>query len=70
MKSYGACRPTIALESAASAGQILVSEDTEKRLNGLFDLREQPPIALKGKSKPLRIYSVISEKGGRPLGLP
>ncbi|MDB4990922.1 MAG: Adenylate cyclase, partial [Myxococcaceae bacterium] len=56
--------------SAAKPGQILVSEDTEKRLNGLFDLQEQPPIALKGKSKPLRIYSVIGEKGGRPLGLP
>ena len=56
--------------SAAKPGQILVSEDTEKRLNGLFELQEQPPIALKGKSKPLRIYSVISEKGGRPLGLP
>jgi adenylate cyclase len=56
--------------SAAKPGQILVSEDTEKRLNGLFDLHEQPPIALKGKSKPLRIYSVINEKGGRPLGLP
>jgi adenylate cyclase len=56
--------------SAAKAGQILVSEDTEKRLGGLFELQEQPPMTLKGKSKPLRIYAVIGEKGGKRLGLP
>jgi adenylate cyclase len=56
--------------SAARPGQILVSEATERRLNNMFELREQPPMALKGKSKPLRIYSVIGEKGGRALGLP
>jgi adenylate cyclase len=56
--------------SAAKAGQILVSEDTEKRLAGRFDLQEQPPMSLKGKSKPLRIYAVIGEKGGPRLGLP
>jgi adenylate cyclase len=55
--------------SAAKAGQILVSEDTEKRLGGRFDLQEQPPMSLKGKSKPLRIYAVIGEKGGPRLGL-
>ena len=56
--------------SAAQAGQILVSEDTEKHLNGLFDLQEQPPIPLKGKSRPLRIFSVIGEKGGPRIGRP
>jgi adenylate cyclase len=56
--------------SAAQAGQILVSEDTEKHLGGLFELQEQPPIALKGKSRPLRIYSVIGEKGGPRIGKP
>jgi adenylate cyclase len=56
--------------SAAKAGQILVSEDTEKRLGGQFELQEQPPMSLKGKMKPLRIYAVIGEKGGKRLGLP
>jgi adenylate cyclase len=56
--------------SAAQPGQILVSEDTERRLHNLFELRELPPMALKGKSKPLRIYSVLGEKGRRSLGLP
>jgi adenylate cyclase len=56
--------------SVAKAGQILVSEATEQRLNGLFELSEQPPVPLKGKSKLMRIYAVVSEKGGRKLGLP
>lgn len=56
--------------SAAKPGQILVSEDTEKLLGGRFDLQEQPPMSLKGKSKPLRIYAVIGEKGGPRVGLP
>jgi len=56
--------------SAAKPGQILVSGATAARLHGQFDLREQPPMALKGKSVPLRIYAVIGESGGRRLGLP
>jgi adenylate cyclase len=56
--------------SAAKPGQILVSEATATRLHGGFELREQSPIPLKGKSVPLRIYAVIGEVGGRRLGLP
>jgi adenylate cyclase len=56
--------------SAAQPGQILVSEGTLKRLDGLFDVQEQPPMPLKGKSVPMRIYSVIGEKGGPRLGKP
>jgi adenylate cyclase len=56
--------------SVAKPGQILVSEATQSRLQGLFELSEQPPIPLKGKSKLMRIYAVVSEKGGRALGLP
>jgi adenylate cyclase len=56
--------------SAAKPGQILVSEATERLLGGQFDMQEQAPIPLKGKSKPMRIYAVIGEKGGPPLGLP
>jgi adenylate cyclase len=56
--------------SVAKPGQILVSEATEQRLNGLFELNEQPPVPLKGKSKLMRIYAVVSEKGGPKLGLP
>jgi adenylate cyclase len=56
--------------SAAQAGQILVSEFTYRRIGTAFDVQEQPPMPLKGKSKPMRIYSVIGEKGGPRLGKP
>jgi adenylate cyclase len=56
--------------SAAQAGQILVSEATYQRLDGQFDVQEQPPMPLKGKSKVMRIFSVIGEKGGPRLGKP
>jgi len=56
--------------SAAKAGQILVSEATLERCGNLFDVQEQPPMPLKGKSKPMRIYSVIGEKGGPRIGKP
>jgi len=56
--------------SAAKAGQILVSEATLLRTGGLFDVQEQPPMSLKGKSVPMRIYAVIGEKGGPRIGKP
>ncbi len=56
--------------SAAQAGQILVSEATLMRTGDLFEVQEQPPMPLKGKSKPMRIYSVIGEKGGPRIGKP
>jgi adenylate cyclase len=56
--------------SAAQAGQVLVSAATLERLDGLFDVQEQPPMPLKGKSKPMRIFSVIGEKNGPRLGKP
>ncbi len=56
--------------SAAKAGQILVSEATLLRTGDRFDVQEQPPMSLKGKSVPMRIYSVIGEKGGPRIGMP
>ncbi len=54
--------------SAAQPGQILVSEATLQCTGDLFDVQEQPPMPLKGKSNPLRIYAVIGEKGGPRIG--
>jgi adenylate cyclase len=56
--------------SSAQAGQILISEYTYRRLGDGFDVQEQPPMPLKGKSKPMRIYAVIGERGGPRLGKP
>jgi len=42
----------------ANAGQIIVSEQTLKRLNGKFETEELPPANLKGKEKPFRMFDV------------
>jgi len=42
----------------ASAGQILVSEQTLARLGGKFETEELPPAQLKGKEKPFRIFDI------------
>lgn len=44
--------------SAAKAGEVLISEDTYKKLGGQFDVVEHEPVHAKGKSKPLRVFSV------------
>lgn len=45
--------------SAALAGQILISEATQERLGGRFELEELQPLTLKGISKPLRVFNVL-----------
>jgi adenylate cyclase len=42
----------------ASAGQVLVSEQTLARLGGRFETEELPPAQLKGKEKPFRIFDI------------
>jgi adenylate cyclase len=45
--------------SVALAGQIVISEATQERLGGRFELEELPPAKVKGKEKPLRIFNVL-----------
>jgi adenylate cyclase len=42
----------------ASAGQVLVSEQTLSKLGGRFETEELPPAQLKGKEKPFRIFDI------------
>jgi adenylate cyclase len=42
----------------ASAGQVLVSEQTLARLGGKFETEELPPAQLKGKEKPFRMFDI------------
>lgn len=42
----------------ASAGQVLVSEQTLAKLGTKFEVEELPPANLKGKDKPFRIFDV------------
>jgi adenylate cyclase len=44
--------------SIATAGEIVVSEQTADLIRGQFQLDELPPAQLKGKEKPMRIYNV------------
>jgi adenylate cyclase len=48
--------------SIAQAGQIIVSETTQGRLGGRFEVEELPPALLKGKERPLRIFNVLRER--------
>jgi len=48
--------------SAASAGQILVSENTYQRVKDQFEFQELPPMQVKGKARALRVYAALREK--------
>jgi adenylate cyclase len=45
--------------SAAEGGEILLSEEMRRALSKVPDLKERPPLEVKGKSNPVAIYSVI-----------
>jgi class 3 adenylate cyclase/tetratricopeptide (TPR) repeat protein len=51
------------LEQEAPAGGILISEETQKHVRGLFELLPLEPLHLKGKSKPMPAWLV---EGARP----
>jgi len=50
------------LEGAAPVGGVLIAHDTCRHVRGLFDVRELPPLALKGTAEPVRAYLVERAK--------
>ncbi len=48
--------------SLAKAGQILISEQTLRQVEGDFEVEAMPPTPVKGKSLPLRSYRVLGER--------
>lgn len=50
------------LESAAPVGGILISHDTCRHVQTIFETTEQKPITVKGKAEPLRVYTVTGLK--------
>jgi class 3 adenylate cyclase len=46
------------MEQNAPAGGILISHDTHRHVQGLFDVRALEPIAVKGKREPVQVYLV------------
>jgi class 3 adenylate cyclase len=50
------------LEHAAPIGGVLVSHDTYRHVQGVFNVRKLPPLTLKGKSETILAYLVLSAK--------
>ena len=46
------------LQSAAEAGQILVSRATQRLARGAFEFRELAPVSVKGKREPVAVYEL------------
>lgn len=50
------------MEQAAPAGGLRISHDTYRQVRGVFDVAEQPPIAVKGVGTPMRTYLIERAK--------
>lgn len=50
------------LETAAPKGSVLISYETQQLVRGVFDVTELEPITVKGKSEPIRVFTVQSVK--------
>ena len=53
------------LEELAAPGTILVSHDTYRHVRGVFDVREEQPVAVRGRGEPVRVYTVLAAKRQR-----
>ena len=47
----------------AGRGEVVVAKSTYEAVQNLFALEELPPVALKGKSEPLEVWSIIPRRG-------
>jgi class 3 adenylate cyclase/tetratricopeptide (TPR) repeat protein len=48
------------LEQSAAPGEVLVGAETARRVRNAVDLEARPPLALKGKSKPVPAYRLVA----------
>jgi adenylate cyclase len=46
----------------AVSGQVLISEDTYRRVIGHFNVDELAPVHVKGKSRPIKVYDVLGKR--------
>ena len=64
-KSFGVLGDQVNLAARlmgkAEIGQILISDSAAREVEGLFRLRELPPMRVKGKSMPITVHSVEGE---------
>jgi adenylate cyclase len=52
------------IQGLAEVGEILITEDTYRLVRDQVEVKSREPVAVKGKSEPLRIYQVIGLKEG------
>jgi class 3 adenylate cyclase/tetratricopeptide (TPR) repeat protein len=52
------------MQSAAEPDTVLISESTHRLTTKLFDYEDRGKIAVKGKSAPVQVYRVVSERAG------
>lgn len=50
------------LEHAAPVGGVLIAHDTYRQVRGAFEVQPQPPMAVKGKTEPIKTYVVERAK--------
>jgi len=50
------------LEALANSDEIIVSHSTRTQLSDEFHFEERPPVLVKGKEKPVKIYNVLGVK--------
>jgi class 3 adenylate cyclase len=50
------------LQNAAPEGSILISHDTYRLVQGVFDIQMQDPVQVKGKQEPIQVYLVLRAK--------
>jgi len=47
------------LKEAAPPGEILVAHDTYTHVRGVFDVRQLPPVRMRGRNEPVEVYVVL-----------
>jgi class 3 adenylate cyclase len=51
------------LEGIAGPEEIIITEDTRSLLTRNFKVEERPPVIVKGKEKPIKIFRVLRKTG-------
>ena len=50
------------LEQSSGPGEVLISDATQRLVEGFFDLEPLPPLQVKGKSRPVNAFRVTGER--------
>jgi class 3 adenylate cyclase len=50
------------LEGVAGHGEVIISKSTREQIGDKFRIEERPAIKVKGKEKPVNIFSVLDIK--------